>query len=511
MTSPKPWCALPLLACLAGCAVGPDYQEPQMAVPQGYAAASQTSAKAAAPAVQLNQWWHSLNDPKLNSLVERAIKSNPSIEVALDRLQEARTAEAVVLGTALPRVGAGGAALKGTGNTEVRGSISPALGAATTTTGYRQVNEVAGFDAIWELDLFGKYRRELEASRADAEAAAEARNIVLITVVADVARAYVDMRGLQMQLAILGQDVATAQQSLDFVKVRYERGLTNELDLTLAQRELASLQARIAPLVAAIAAARDTIAVLLGQYPEDLAQELSPTGTIPPMPGRIDQGLPVDLLRRRPDIRAAERQLAASTARIGVATADLYPHLTLTGAVGIQAQGLGVSPATSSHIWSGGPGAYWSLLDFGTLDGLVQIADLQTRESLVRYKQAVLNAVREVDTAIGNYAAQQSRLEHLGDALTASQEAVRVAQERYDRGLTDFLNVVDAERESYALQDQFAVAQTAAADEYVALFKALGGGWEDYQSVPPIRRPLPAVLAAAQRLVTHPEPTAAPE
>lgn len=501
----KPWQAAGLAVCLAGCAVGPDYHSPAVGVPDHFGTA--TPARAPGAPIDLAKWWQSLNDPVLNALIEQAAAKNLDIEIALDRLQEARTAEAVVLGSALPRAGAGGAVIEGTGNTAVRSALAPALNSATDSTGLQQVNEAAGFDATWQVDLFGKYRRELEASRYDAEAAAEARNTVLAAVVADVARAYVDMRGLQMQVTITRQEMATAKRSLDFVQIRYDRGLTNELDLTLAQRELATLQSRIGPLEAGIAAAQDSIAVLLGQYPENRAKDLASMGVVPPIPGQIDEGLPLDLLRRRPDIRENERQLAAATARIGVATADLYPHLGLSAAVGIQAQGLGAGPATASHIWSGGPSAYWSVLDFGTLDGLVQIADLQTREQLARYKRTVLNAVREVDTAMGNYQAQQDRLNYLTTALTASRRALTVAEERYDRGLTDFLNVVDAEREYYALQDQFAVAQQSAADEFVALFLALGGGWENYQSIPPIRQPLPAIVAAAQRLVSHPEPT----
>lgn len=499
----KGWRVLALAPWLAGCAVGPDYVPPQPAVPAAYVGPS----KAGGASVDLSQWWRALHDPQLDALVEQAIKGNADIEIALDRLQQARTAEAVSLGGALPKAGAGGAMTHGTGNTGARGGIASPLGEATNNSGLKQLNEAAGFDAEWDLDLVGKYRRAIEAAHADAQAAAEARNLVLITVVADVARAYVDMRAAQMQLNINRHEIATAGRSVDVTQIRYERGLTNELELTLAQRELASLQANAAPLAARIAAAQNAIAVLLGQYPENLARTLDTGAAIPPMPGAFDKGLPLDLLRRHPAIRQAERQLAGATARIGVATADLYPHLAVTGAIGVQAQGLGAGPATASHIWSAGPSAYWALLDFGTLDGLVQIADLEERAQLVRYKQTVINAIAQVDTAMADYAAQQDRLEKLSRALAASAEAVRVAQARYDRGLTDFLNVIDAQRENDALQDQFAGAQAAVADQFVALFKALGGGWEGYQAVPPIRQPLPAVIAAAQRLVSHPEPT----
>jgi outer membrane protein TolC len=247
-----------------------------------------------------------------------------------------------------------------------------------------------------------------------------------------------------------------------------------------------------------IGTAQYTIAVLLGQYPESITGELAAPGVIPPMPRTIAAGLPLDLLRRRPDIREAERRLAAATARIGVATANLFPHLGISGGIGAQN---GVIPGAMSHIWSFGPSAFWNLLDFGTLDALVDLADLQTHEQLVRYKSTVLHAVQDVDTAIGSYAALQDRLGNIGNALVASQDAVSFASQRYDRGLTDFLNVLDTQRQEYDLETKYAIAQRDAADEFVSLYKGLGGGWENYQAVPDIRQPLPAVVAAFKRLL----------
>ena len=245
--------------------------------------------------------------------------------------------------------------------------------AAADSSGVNHIQQVAGFDAGWEIDLFGKYRREIEASRYDVQAAAEARNGVLVSVIADVARAYLDMRGLQMELAAARQGVDTAQQTLDFVQARYEGGFTNALDLTLAQRELATLRARLAPLAAQVRAAQYTIAILVGQYPEALVHELESPRAIPPIPPQVQAGLPLDLLRRRSDIREAERRLAAATARIGVATANLFPHLALSAAVGVQYPGLADSLGGGNNIWSAGPSAFWNLLDFGTLDALVDI------------------------------------------------------------------------------------------------------------------------------------------
>jgi NodT family efflux transporter outer membrane factor (OMF) lipoprotein len=495
-------------ALLAGCAVGPNYHAPRTAMPQKYVAATapaQPAASAAAtPSVDLAQWWRALNDAELDSLIERAIHANPDIEIALTRLQEARTQLAAATSNILPQVGAGGGAAHGTGSDLARGRAPQTLVAAENTPKSGQIQQIVGFDAGWELDLFGKYRREIEAAKYDTQAAAWTRNAVLISAVADVARSYVDMRGLQMRLAITRQDVISAQQFRDLVQARYDRGLTNELDVTLANRELARLQAEVAPLAAQVNAVEYSIAVLLGEYPEDLHAELAQPGVIPTLPQEVEPGLPLELLKRRPDIQEAERQLAAATARIGVAEADLFPRVALTAGVGTQSSRIG--NVAGSHVWSAGPSVYWPLLDFGSLDALVSVADLQTHERLVSYQRTVFDAVRDADTAIGNFQAQQDRLKNLDGALLASERAVSLAAQRYDRGLTDFLNVVDAERQQYDLENEYAATQQTAADAFVSLYRALGGGWEQYQDVPGIHRPLPALLAIFHRLAVSEDP-----
>jgi NodT family efflux transporter outer membrane factor (OMF) lipoprotein len=495
-------------AGLAGCAVGPDYHAPQMKLPDGFVAASGARGATGAghEAVDPAKWWHALNDAKLDSLIDRAIQANPSLEIALTRLQEARTFETVVAGRALPDLEASAGAGRGTGSNLARGRIAPPLNAASNTAGLQHITSIAGFDAAWEIDLFGRVRREMEAARYDTQALAAARNAVLVTVVADVVRAYLDMRGLQTQQAVLGQNLRSALKSLELVQARFDRGITNELDVTLARRQLATLQAQVAPLGAQISAAQYAIAALLGQFPEEMATELAKPELIPQVPDQIDGGMPLDLIRRRPDILEAERLLAGATARIGIATANLFPQLAVTAGAGTQAQGLGVTPASSQSIWSAGAAAIWPLLDFGTLDALVNVADLRTHELLVNYKQTVLRAVQEVDTSMSSYTAQQDRLRNLGEALAASQRAVSLASQRYDRGLTDYLNVIDAERQQYDLEEQYATAQVAVGEQFVALYKGLGGGWEQYQSIPPIRQPQPAIVAAFRRLLNPGDP-----
>ena len=504
----------PLVAAattLAGCAAGPNYHTPGIATPAHYTAATPASdagppapAEAAA-AVDQALWWHALHDPELDSLIERAIAGNPDLAIALDRLQAARTYEAAIIGTVLPVAGASAGAGRGTGSDLTRGRAAPALVSADNRTGVQRIDELGGFDALWELDVFGKYRREIEAARYDTEASLAARNAVLVVVAADVARAYVDLRGLQMRAAVLDAAMAALRESLRIVRIRYERGITNELDVTLASRELATLEAQSAPLDAQVRAAQYTIATLLGRYPEDLVQELGAKQMVPQVPGAVEAGLPLELLRRRPDIRQAERELAGANARIGIATANLFPSLAITAGIGVQRQALTSAPIVSEHIWSVGPSFLWPLLDFGALDAQVEIADLQTRALLVNYKKTIQGAVREVDTSLDGFQAQQLSLGKLGTALVASQRAVTLATERYQRGLTDFLNVVDAQRQEYDIEEQYADAQVAVAEQFIALYRSLGGGWENYQALPPIHRPEPAIIAAFQRVLSRNE------
>ncbi|HSY95840.1 MAG TPA: efflux transporter outer membrane subunit [Steroidobacteraceae bacterium] len=494
---------------LAGCAAGPNYRMPKADAPPAFAAitagATAATATPAATAPDLAVWWRALNDPELDSLVERAIKSNPDLEIALTRLQQARTYEAVVLGHALPEVDASAAEGRGTGTDLSRGRAENGLVSADNRTGLQRVNTIAGFDAVWELDLFGKYRREIEAAHYDMQAAAAARNAVITSLIADVVRAYIDLRGFQVQAGILRNAGDVLRESLRIVNIRYERGITNELDVALATRELDTLQAQIAPLDAQVNAVQYTLAVLLGEYPENMVHELSNPNLVPSMPAPVAAGAPLDLLKRRPDIQQAERELAGATARIGVATADLFPQVALIGAIGSQGQ-FGSGPRLASHIWSFGPAAVWPLLDFGALDAEVNIAHLAAHASLVNYRKTILNAVQEVDTALDSYTAQQDRLKNLGDAMIAGQRAVDLATARYNRGLTDFLNVVDAERQFYDLQEQYAAAQVAQGEQFVQLYKSLGGGWQGYQDVPAIRRPQPAIIAAFRRTLESSAP-----
>ena len=504
------WLAvLAAVGALGGCAVGPNYRLPMVALAPDFDIGT-TMPAVPTPATQPTTrpvdaavWWNSLDDPELNSLVQRAIQNNFDLKIALARLQEARATEYVVRGGTLPYLEGSGGAGRGSGTNSTKGRVAPPLNAGTNTTGLKEITQVVGFDAGWELDFWGRFQRELEAAAADTQAAAEARNYVLVTLIADVVRTYMDVRTTHLRLAITARNIATAQATFDLAQGRFERGLTNELDVELARRQLAVERGTVAPLTATLMQAKRSLAVLLGISPEALYRELDVPGALPEPPGQLRIGVPADLLRRRPDIRQAERRLAAETARIGVATADLFPRVALTGGVGLQGQGLGRTPDVSKFIWSVGPTAEVPILDFGRIDSMIELEDLRTQELLYNYRKTVLDALQEVDDAINNYAAQRDRLAQLADAITASQRAVILATGRYNRGLIDFLNVLDAQRQLYDLENQYTLAHESEVLEFIALYKALGGGWESYQSVPAIRTPLPAILAAGAYAVGY--------
>src|SRR6266404_1008854 len=496
-----------LIACcgaagLSACSVGPDFQLPETGLPERYLAGVNTSKTAPASelgaSVNLTQWWRSFRDPQLVSLVERSIAANPDIAIALARLQQARAQQFVAIGAALPKGELSAGAAYGTGTDNTRARIADTLHSAANTNGYNHIDEAGGFDAAWELDIFGKLRREIEASHLDALAAAKARDAVLVSVIADVARAYIELRGFQAQAAVTRSNIESARRRLEFVQNRFNQGLTNELDVTLAQRQLAAFEAGLGPLTGQLQSSQYLIAVLLGQYPETFAHQLRTNGPAPRFPTRVPTGLPVSLLQRRADIQQAELEVGAATARIGSAIADLFPRVAVTSALGGQGGPRAAIGTPITFIGGIGPALYWPVLDFGTLDARIEVADYRAREALLRYKAHVLGAVQQVDQAIAGYNAEQSRMNSLSRARSAALDAVKLSTERYERGLTDFLNVLDAERQRFEIEAQYEISRRTAGVQLVALYKALGGGWEHYQAVPPIRLPEPAIAAAAR-------------
>jgi NodT family efflux transporter outer membrane factor (OMF) lipoprotein len=501
----NPGCAVVLAGLLAGCAVGPDYQTPDLALPVHFLAQPAVKEPAhdgASP--DLWQWWRTLRDPQLNGLIERALQNNLDLKIALDRLQQARSQLVVIGSQALPEVNGSAGGGVGTGTDETKGRAAEALRAGDNSTGLRSITQIGGLDAEWEIDVFGKIARRVEAQAYTAEALKEARDWVYVVIAADLARLYFDLRARQDRLQILDREIEAARKVLNLAQTRLDRGLTNELDVTLAKRQVATLEADVAPLKAQIASSGYAIAVLVGEYPEALARELRRPGAVPRLPARAPVGLPVDLLRRRPDVREAERFLAAAVADVGARTADLFPTLVLTAGGGAQGGPRSGSGIPITWIGSVGPSIDAPILDFGGLDARIEIADYRAHELAATYKQTILVAVQQVDEANATYRGFRQSLLSLDAATDAARQATKVATERYDRGLTDFLNVVDAERQQFALEQQRAEVIRLAGDSFVTLYKALGGGWPPDQIIPPIRHPDPAVIAAFKHLSEDP-------
>jgi NodT family efflux transporter outer membrane factor (OMF) lipoprotein len=505
-------CVVVVAGALAGCSLGPEYFAPDAALPVSFVTppgGERLPSGGASP--DLWQWWRTLRDPQLNDLIDLAIANNLDLKIALDRLQQARLQLVVIGAQAVPQLNGGVGGGTGTGTDETKGRVAQALRDGDNSAGLQKISGVGGLDAEWEIDIFGKIASRLESQVYTAEALKEARDWVYVVIAADVTRLYFDLRARQDRLQILYRSIESSRKVLDLAQTRLDRGLTNDLDALLAKRQVETLQADVEPLKAQIAANAYAIAVLVGEYPEALSRRLQRPAAVPRLPPRAPAGLPVDLLRRRPDIREAERYLAAAVTDIGARTADLFPSVAITAGAGAQAGPRSGSTIPITWIGSVGPTLDAPILDFGALDAKIEIADYRAHELAAAYKQAILTAVEQVDESNAAYQGYRQSIRSLDLALDAARQATKVATERYDRGLTDFLNVLDAERQQFALEQQRAEVVRLAGDRFVALYKALGGGWPPNEIIPPIRRPDPAFVAAVKRLAQDPpHPRASP-
>lgn len=464
-----PWCntmfsavAAILLVLLAGCApVGPAYQAPRTAMPaQWQGGAERTVVQDDPPAAA---WWTLFHDPQLHSLVARAEADNRTLEKAAARVREARAQRIIAAAT----VSVGGSA---TASHSRRSENSSSSG------GMQDVFQV-GFDAGWELDIFGGVRRTVEAADASLEASYEEYRDVLVSLQAEVARNYLELRGSQKRLATTRNNILTQEKTVAMVRGRFEMGLGNELDLVQAETQLALLKARVPPLATAERQAMHQLAILAGRNPADLIAELSTVSTFPTLPGKIPITLPSELLRQRPDIRAAERNLAASTAEIGVATADLFPRFSLSALLGLQSTDLSGLIDGSSRFWSVGPVLNLNIFDQGKKQAAVAIREAQRDGALADYEQSVLTAIGEVEDGLVAFSREQETLRLLNEAVTSGRKAVMMSKGLFETGLTDFLNVLQSESALYQSEDQLVQSEQRLALSLVALYKALGGGW----------------------------------
>jgi NodT family efflux transporter outer membrane factor (OMF) lipoprotein len=410
-------------------------------------------------------WWSILQDPVLTNLIESAVAENLGLKEARARVREARARRAISEAYRFPTIDAGGSARTSRSSEE-------------TGSGSQRELYAAGFDAAWELDVFGGEKRAVEAAGADLQASEEDLRDVLVSLLAEVALNYVELRSFQTRLSVAEANLDAQKETYNITRWRRQAGLTTQLDVEQAKYSLEQTRAQIPGLETGLAQAKNRLAVLIGQHPGSLRNTLAERKPIPVTPLEVAVGVPADILRRRPDIRRAERRLAAQTAQIGVATADLYPRFSLFGSIGLEALSLGNLFSLGSRTHGMGATIAWPLFDAGAIRSNIEVQSALQQQALIRYEAAILKALEDVENALIAYAKEQRRRQSLIEATEAARRAVDLAQKQYSSGLIEFGNVLIAQRSLLSLQDQLAVSEGGVTSNLIALYKSLGGGWK---------------------------------
>ncbi len=460
-----PIALIALTAALTGCAVGPNYRKPEIPVVPRFAGSQ--GGPYSGDETQAN-FWKEFGDDTLNRLVGEALDANHDLRIALGRLVEARAIRREASFDLAPTVTATGGYTK-----ERFAAGNSPIGAPFNARFYD-----AGFDAFWELDLFGRVRRNIEAQSAEVQAAEATLRDAQVSVTAEVARTYFELRGTQAQLAVARRNVDNQRETLKLTQARLEAGRSTELDTARAGAQLSTTLATIGPLEAQVARAIHRLAVLTGREPTALDDLLAPARELPELPRISAVGDPAGLLRRRPDIRIAERELAASTARVGVAIGDLFPKVTFNGNFTYAATEPGYLGRSDSRGYVIGPSISWAAFDFGRVQARIAGSRAGANVALAGYEQTVLRALEETENALVTHARTRESLKDADDAARQSLTAARIARTRYEGGMVDFLEVLDAERTQLAAEDRLAQSRTEAASSLIAVYKALGGAWE---------------------------------
>ncbi|MGB6488352.1 MAG: efflux transporter outer membrane subunit [Steroidobacteraceae bacterium] len=450
---------------LSGCAVGPNYVRPQTPVAAQFAGAE--------PDVYTNQqtqveFWKQFDDPTLDQLVSDSLRANYDLRIAVGRLVQSRALRNQSEFDLAPTVTASGGY-----NKQRTPEVEDPFGGAYTQKFYD-----AGFDATWELDFFGGVRRNVQARNAELRGEVANLHDAQVSVIAEVARNYFELRGEQTQLAVARANVENERQVLQLAEAERTAGSGTDLDVARAQAQLSTTLSTIGPLEAAVSRSIHGLGVLTGRDPDALTGALSAPHELPPLPHIVPVGSPADMLRRRPDIRAAEQNLEASTDLVGVAISNLFPKVTFTGSFGFAAAAPGGFGTSASRSYGIGPGIYWPAFDLGRVHEQVAGARAGAVIALDQYHGTVLNALEETEDALVTHARDRDQLKHAEDAASASATAARLAKIRYQGGLVDFLSVLDAERTQLQAENALAQDRTEAATSLIAVYKALGGGWE---------------------------------
>ena len=478
---PARWPALAVLSglCLIGCAVGPNYRRPEPNAPKTWNRTDATQPPVADASAQgdLSQWWRGLNDPLLSELVDEAQRQSLDLRMARARLRQARALLAVAGAGRFPSVAGSASAT----HSESTAGAGVASGGAATIAG-NQLS--AGFDASWELDVFGGVHRNVEAAVADEESASASLDGARVSLVAEVARNYVSVRSLQIRLGIALTNATVQNATHELTQFRAQAGLASAQDVYQARANREQTLAQVPSLQLSLAEAEHRLEILLGLAPGTLQTRLAPQRPLPEIPSRVAVGIPADTLRQRPDVRAAERNLAAQTARVGVAEAARYPSFKLSGSVGLESLVQGATGNSAGAFYSLLGGVTAPFFNAGRLKGQAQAQDAVREEAQVTYEQAVLTALQEVEDALVALAKSRERGEALARAAEAVRAAAELARQRYSAGVIDFQSVIDTERTALTVEDSLASTRADVVLSLISLYKALGGGWSPGKASP---------------------------
>jgi NodT family efflux transporter outer membrane factor (OMF) lipoprotein len=466
---------------MSGCAVGPDYVKPAATEPEQWL--EQNDDRVTTETEDFGQWWTVFNDPVLNSLIQRAYQQNLSLRIAGIRIMEARAELGIAFGNQFPQV----QQVRG-GYTYTSGSENMA-NSALAELSYSEVD--VGFDAAWELDLWGKFRRSVESGVANLDASIASYDDILVTLTAEVARTYVRIRTFEYRLAIAEANVKIQERSLQIARVRFDAGDVTELDVAQATTLLRTTQATIPRLKAGLRQAKNALCILLGTTPNDLKEALGEKIFIPTVPSEVAMGVPAELLRRRPDVRLAESRVAAQSPLVGVAKADLFPHFKLFGSIGLSSSDGDVTKAgglegsdlddvfdSDSIEFFGGPAFSWDILNYGRIKNRVRVQDARLQQLVVNYRDTVLRAAQEAEDALAGFLRSQEEEDFLSDSVSAAKRSVQISMLQYKEGMMDYQRVLDTQRAQAEQEDGLAETKGAVALSLIAIYKALGGGWE---------------------------------
>jgi NodT family efflux transporter outer membrane factor (OMF) lipoprotein len=471
--------ALSVATLLPGCfAVGPDYEPPKIPVPLQWS--ETTAGTDSRPEQAADKWWKTFNDLVLDKLISEAIASNLDFKLALERVKDARVLRTATIAAGLPSLGAKSNVSRRFNNSSSSasqtGGTSSSIGGAGVGNQLINIFQM-GFDAQWELDFFGGVRRTVEAADATVEAELENSRDVLVTLLGDVARNYIELRSYQRLVAITHDNLRAQLDTLSLTQIRQQAGLTSILEVAQTQAQVATIQAQLPNYEAMVKQSMHALSVLLGKEPGALTALLEQQGVIPAVAANVAANLPSELLQRRPDIRRAERRLAVANASVGIATAELYPKINLAAFIGLQNMRItDFTPIGKS--WSAASSLTMPIFNWGKLGANIDSKKAQFEQAFLVYQSTVLSAFQEVEDALTAYSKEQERHKALAQAVAANQLAVQLADERYQKGLTAFLDVLESQKALYQAQNLLVASESQLSSNLVSLYKALGGGWQ---------------------------------